>query len=425
MKQGTGIQKAVIIVLAVAVVVYLAVSAWRSFTNPFSTFLSYSYTVEDTVEATGIIVRAEVVLPAASGTVDILPAEGARVAKGETVALSYQSTDAITRKQELARLNLELEQMQHARETIGITGDSTNLTQQVLSAITELHTAVAGHSLTGIEDQSSRLKTLVAKQGYSGADAESATALNESIAQTQASIQALEKQSAQDTGKVTVSQAGIFSAHVDGWEELITPAMLDTMMPAALDKLVDQSPDVTEGSAVGKLITDITWYYVFTTDEETGGRLWEGASVSARFSRDWSGEITMKVERISDVEDGQVAIILSSNRYLSQTTLLRKQSVDLVFGSVTGVRVPKKALRMLQTTVKDEETGVETVQEQLGVYAVVGAQAEFKPVSVLREEGDYCLVQPENTGIADKKVLRAGDEIIVAAEDLYTGKVIQ
>ena len=59
MKQGTLNSKIVILALLAAVVVYLGVSAWQSFRDPFTTAATYSYTVDDSVEITGFLVREE------------------------------------------------------------------------------------------------------------------------------------------------------------------------------------------------------------------------------------------------------------------------------------------------------------------------------------------------------------------------------
>ena len=131
----------------------------------------------------------------------------------------------------------------------------------------------------------------------------------------------------------------------------------------------------------------------------------------------------MTVERIGDPADGQVVVVFSADKFLSDTTLLRRQTVELIFDSTTGVRVPKEALRVEQQTVTDEETGEESQVSVTGVYALVGEQAEFKPVTILAQGDNFAVV--EATDATDRKGLRAGDIVIVAAENLYDGKVIQ
>ena len=74
MKQGTLINRIVMLLLLAAVLVYLGVSAWRSFRDPYTLVLSYAYTVDDSLEATGFLVREERVLASPGGIVDLLPA---------------------------------------------------------------------------------------------------------------------------------------------------------------------------------------------------------------------------------------------------------------------------------------------------------------------------------------------------------------
>lgn len=175
---------------------------------------------------------------------------------------------------------------------------------------------------------------------------------------------------------------------------------------------------------MGKLVTDATWYFVCAMGEEEAGRLIEGRTVTVRFSRDWSGEVDMKVERVGETpENGRVAVVLSSDRYLSETTLLRKQTVELVFDSQTGIRVPTQSVRVEERTVTDPETEEEKQELVTGVYVLVGQQAEFKPVTILAQLEDFALVKSADSSDG-KKALRAGDEVILSSVELFDGKVI-
>ena len=87
MKQGTLNSKIVVLLLLAAVVLYLGVSAWQSFRDPFSTALTYSYTVDDSMEATGFLVRQEQVLTGTGGVVEVLPQEGEKVSRGGNLCI--------------------------------------------------------------------------------------------------------------------------------------------------------------------------------------------------------------------------------------------------------------------------------------------------------------------------------------------------
>ena len=88
MKQGTLITRIVMILLFIMVCVYMAAYAWRSLDQREYTVPTYSHTVDDAAEVTGILVRQEVVISGGGGAaiVDLVPDQGERVAAGQVVA---------------------------------------------------------------------------------------------------------------------------------------------------------------------------------------------------------------------------------------------------------------------------------------------------------------------------------------------------
>lgn len=425
MKQGTLVIRAAMVVLFLAVAAYFAGSALRELDQPMYTVATYSYTVSDYLEATGLLVREEEVLSGREGAiVDVLPEQGEKVGAGQAVAYLYQDESALERRGEIRALELEREQLVYALQNGDSGMDSAQLESDIFEAMTQLRSSAVRGDLTRLEDQSLSFKSLVLRQGYSvSGGAEAIQAMVESI---DAQRQALYAQSAQDTTPVYSAGSGIFSAEADGYEGVLTPGALEGLTPSGLEQLAGQRAAAPAG-AVGKLITSSEWYFAANLEEEAAGRLVEGSRVTVRFSRDWSGEVEMTVEQISEPEDGLCAVVLSSTRSLSETSLLRSQTVDIIFASTTGIRVPKRAVRTELRTETGED-GQEVTRQVTGVYTLTGAQAEFKEVEILADDGDYYLVAAD---ISDnpsdqelKSVLRAGDEVIISSEPLFDGKVI-
>ncbi|WP_294552933.1 HlyD family efflux transporter periplasmic adaptor subunit [uncultured Pseudoflavonifractor sp.] len=417
MKEGKIVNRVVMLVLLGAVLVYLFMYAWRSFTDRMVTMTCYTYTLDQVTEATGLLVRDEYVLPARSGLVEVLPAEGERVGVGQTLAYLYQDAAALERRQQLDALSQELEQIKYSLSHTDDMSDNAKLSEEILSQIASLRSSVAARDFTSLEDDTMELRALVYKRDYSSTG--DITDLQNAKAELESQIQALTTAAGQDTTSVVADRAGVFSSMVDGWESLITPAMLETLTPSQLTEL-EQSTVTPEDGTVGKLITSTKWYFACVLDEDDAGELAnlrdDKKKVTVRFSRDWSGEVDMTVERISDPENGKVVAVLSSKEFLSDTTLLRAQTVSLVYSSTTGIRIPKNAL-------------YQNGSGQWGVYAIVGAFAEFKPVEIVGDEEDYYLVNPVAVAPGDnneaKRSLRAGDEIILSGEELYDGKVVR
>ena len=417
MKQGTVFTRIAMLIILLALVGYLAVTAWRGLTDPFSTTLAYSYTEDDGAEVEGILVREEQVLPGQTGIVDLRVDEGERVGVGQAVAYLYQSEEAVARQQTIRALTLEAEQLRAAM-TLTDTGDAARLDETIIRQTVELRSAAAQKDFTALEDQVLDLKSTVLQRAYTYGQ-EGTGALQTRLTELRGEIDALRSQAERDTRAVTAPASGTFSALVDGYEGVVTPDSLADLTPASLAALLERE-EAEDPTALGKLITDPTWYFAALVPEEIAGRLLPGHQVTLRFSRDFSGDLSATVESVGEGE-GQVVVILSSQDGLARTTLLRRQTVELIFDSRTGLRVPKQAVHLTEETVTDPDTGEEETRTVYGVYAVVGARAEFKPVEILEDSGEFYLVTPV---ASDKTALRAGDEIVISARDLYDGKVV-
>ena len=420
MKQGNSLVTLVIVLLAVMLAAYLGVYAWDSFTDPFTTTLTYSYTANDSLEADGWVVREEQLLPAQSGILDITRAEGEEVGRGQTVALVHQNSQALDVQAQMEELAMEIELLDYAMNQTDDVVSAARLDESILQSLASLRFASASGSYRQLDDDVMELKSQVLKRSYTygeGLDSSQLSALRQSLIEE---YRALRTQSSSVTSRITAPAAGVFSSLADGYESLLTPQSILTMTPADLDALAGQQVTAPSGTA-GKLITSDRWYFAAAVSEEEALRLSKESSVTARFSGSFSQDVPMTLEQVGEAVDGRAVVVLSSNRYLSQITLLRGQTVELIFGSSSGLRIPKAALRMVTQESTDPETG-ETVQSTLvGVYTLVGGRAEFKPVEILTEESDFYVVSPATEGRA---VLRAGDEVIVRATGLYDGKLL-
>lgn len=409
MKQGALLNKILMFLFFAAILAYFAGAAWRGLRDPYPTVQAYNYAVDDTVETAGYLIRQEQTIYGSGSIVRLIPAEGEKMHAGATVAYLYADQLSLERSQRLEDLQAETAQLTQAIAAAGESGQEETSRERVMDAMVTLRASVADGNFTRLESQTSAFKSAVYQQAQRYGDA---GALSEALTAAQAEMESLRSQT-QDVGRVTVVESGVFSGQVDGYEPILTPDGLNDLTPSKLAALEDQAVPVGEES-LGKLITDTTWYFACTLSEENARRLTEGGKVTVRFSRDWAGDVDMTVERISAPEEGQMAVILSSHRFLSDVTLLRRQTVELVFEVRQGLRVPTAAVRM--------EEG------QSVVYVQVGVKAEKKPVSVLAQGEDFYLVEPvlsqDAAAKEEKLALRAGDAVIVASEEIWDGKIV-
>lgn len=427
MKQGALVNRIVMILFFLAILLYLGGAAWKGLRDPYPTVQAYGYELDDTVETTGWMVRAEQVLTGqAGGIVRITPVEGEKVAAGATVALLYADAEAMERSERLEMLRTEEAQLAQALATADddSAGQGDTSGQLVVDALVALRSAVEAGDFTRLESQTASFRSAVYQQARRNGDAD---ALSTALSTTRREIDSLRAQTVESVGRVTVTGSGIFSGQVDGYESVLTPDVVESLTPADLDAMEEKGQPVSAGS-LAKLITSSTWYFVCPLTGEEANRLTQGRTVTVRFSRDWAGEVDMKVEKIGADQQGRVAVVLSSNKFLSDTTLLRRQTVELVFARRTGIRVPTGALRVETVEQTDKETGEVRQVNMACVYVKVGVTAERKPVSILAQGEDFYLVEPllgeDATENQQRKVLRAGDEVILARGEIWDGKVL-
>ena len=417
MKEGTTVTKLVMLVLALCIGVYFSVYLFRGMTDPLTTAVAYAYTVNDSVEAEALLVRQEQVLPAGVGIADVLPAEGERVGAGQTVAVLYRDSAALERREQLEQLTLEAELLQYATTQSDPDAGVAQLEDDVVRAAVALRADSAAGEFNRLEEQVLALKRAVLKRDYTyggGVDTGRLTQLS-------AQLRALQDRSAQDTSRVYAKNEGVFSAQVDGYEGVIDPAQAGQLTPAGLDALLERGVHTDEG-ALGKIITANRWYLAANLPLRAAERLSVGSETVVRFTGDFSSDVPMRVESVSRAEGERCMVLFSADRYLAQTTLLRRQTVEVIFDSNQGLRVPKAAVHILTKTVTDKETGAEKKVSTTGVYAMVNGQAEFKTVKTMAEGSQFYVVQPLDEG---RRVLRPGDQVIVRARNLYDGKVVQ
>lgn len=420
MKESTLATKVMIGILCVGVLIYFGLYFLLGFRDEIATTIAYDYSVDVGKSANAIIVREETVLSSSGTYVDLVLSEGERTAAKSVVALIYSDPSALDTRQEIRSLEAEIEQLEYALSTGTQAVDSAKLDEQVVRSIVSLRSLAASGDLSSLEDSVLNLRTMVFQRDYTYGDTGAAEQLELLIEQKEARLATLERSLSQVSQSVRAPASGVFSGEADGYESLITPDMLSGLTLSQLSDLLEgTAPDAP--NAVGKVITDSTWYLAALFDGINDLGLTVGKSYTISFSHDYYGSIQMKLERI-ETQDGQTMAIFSCRTKLADTTLLRIQTVDIVVEQLTGIRIPRKALRVETRSVTDEN-GKTSQVNTYGVYTVVGTQAEWQTVNVLYTGDTYYLVEPVNESASGR--LRAGDTVILSSTGLYDGKVIQ
>lgn len=399
--RSTPIFKILSLAVLVAVVTLLGIEGYRYFHRSVSVSVAYTGQVTDSLSVTGWVVRQETPLPDTSGTLLRQVQEGEKVHAGQTVAMAYASKSALEVVSQLEDTELKLQQLQFARSSFLDSDAALKVDSDISDSILRLHIATADGDYATATQEMSAMKTAVLKRSYSY---ESLEQIDQAIAQTRSDISSLQNQLS-GAASVKTAVAGVYSGSTDGSEEALTPDFLTDVTPARLDAL-------STGSAVksaGKIITDNTWYFAANIPAQQARELQVGQEVTLRLSKGLQQDTPAYVQSISAEEDGQVAVVLSCTRYISQVTLLRHQQGEILLREYKGLRVPSAALRM------DEEGSLQ-------LFCRLGAYVCSKPVDLVYRGDGFCLVRSAQ-GAADERILRQGDLVISTARALTDGMI--
>ena len=408
MKNSSIATKLVTVFIAVAVLAYFGVQAWRYFTDPGQAAAVYVYRAEHTLALNGYVVRDESVVDCSERLVELTRDEGERVARGKPLAVAYQSAQALESARELTAMEGQLEQLRYAQSAARDTEAALRLDTEIEEDIIALHTALAAMDYVALDARASALRTVVLRREFAyrgNAD------LSGRIETLEGRIAAASAALGGSSQVIEAPFAGTYSAVADGYETVLTPKALETMTPAIFDRLAPERVS----STVGKLIRGSRWYYAAALDEADAAQLREGKTYQLALAG-VGDPLPVTVLSVSGAQEGRCLAVFCGDEYLSRVTMLREQSAELILESYSGLRVPKNALRI-------GEDG------RLGVYCRVGLIAYFKPVELVYQGEDYCLVCPGDVEAARESdvvlyTLRAGDEVLIAAGGLHNGKVV-
>lgn len=408
MKSTSLSTKFITALLLLAVIAYFGVQGYRYVTDPETTAIVYRYRSEQAIAVRGYVVREEQVVDCAETLLELTHAEGERIGAGDTIATVYRSAEALRATQKLEALRAQKEQLEYARSAANDTETALKLDSEIRDQILSVRAAYEAGSFSALDALSDRLKTTVLKREYAYNGSEELGARLEEL-----NAQIREASAASGgTTRVTASVSGTYSAVADGYEGVLTPESLADMTPSGLAAVSPQSVS----STVGKIVSGSKWYFAASVSEADAAKLRTGQRLTLRMASGVDFDLPVTLTRVSEAENGNCLVVTESDKYLAYVTLLREQNAEIVIDEYEGLRIPKNALRVNGDGVS-------------GVYCLIGRTAYFKPVNIIYQGGEYCLVEPGRIEAATESqksllTLRTNDEVIISAGELYNGKVV-
>lgn len=390
--------------LCLFAIVFVGHQIYSSTYKPITTVTAEYYEDVDGLTVTGVIIREEKhVLGESGGALHFVTQDGSRVAKGGVIADIYQSADASVTVSKIAELQKSIDDIEEMQSYNDVQAADLSLANtKVKNALNSLVRGAAnGNFATAGEDSGTLLNAINRRQLITGEQSD----FSAQLAALSEQLTALKSALPAAIGNIKAENSGYFVSSSDGYETVlsgletadITPEFLDTMSPG----------EVPQG-AIGKIVSDYEWYIAAKVDINESLKYKEGDTLVARTMLKSTPELSVKVERINISEESDNAVIvLSCQQMNSELATMRTGVMTLVSKTYTGLKIPRKSLRVL-----DGKTGV---------YVLSGITLKFVEVEVIFSGDDYIICSQEKS---NESVLRLYDEVVLKGKRLYDGKIV-
>lgn len=398
-------------VLGLFFIFYVSYNVYLMAFEKVETVTATEKTVNNSITTKGFFIREEKYINnSATGTVIPVAKDGKKVSQGNTVAVAFSNDEDAAAYTRIQTLNSELESyLKLDALSPSAAVDTKGLDSSIDDAISGLVDTIATGELDELGDEFVSMRdSITKKQIMLGADYD-----------FQGIIEGLHSELDMLTAKniktnvIKADGSGYYISKVDGYENVIDYKAVESIKPEQVESLFNAQPAAVPNNVMGKLVTSFNWYIVTKLDIKDISNLQPGNFVTVDFPYSSTSALKARVVSINVSGANTAAVVLSCNIMDEELANMRSEDIEIIFSSVTGYRVPTKAVR--------EVDGVK------GVYILRSNYITFRKINILWSSEEYVVtgdVKDSNDVVIQDDEIKLYDEIIVKGKDLYDGKAI-
>ena len=405
-KKKSGLYRLITTLLALAVIAYVGYQFYRSIFGAIKTELAVTHSVYESIDADGLVFRAETIIPPVSGGYPYYVVEnGTRVAKDGVIAAIYRSANDGLLEEQMNDIDDRIAALKSVQsDTSGhISLDVVNT--QIVEAINSLVADTADGKPEASADYKNRLLSLLSKkQIIMGNKVD----FSDTISRLEREKKELKSRYHSATSKIKAPVSGYFADKSDGFEKML--AAVDPLKVTVADVESYCSMDTPEPiPSAGKVVNGYEWYLACVVSDNYYNALSVGTSLSVRMSFVTDDPIPVTVAACTKDNSGKMAVVFRCAYMSKALSTIRRETVQIQLVKHTGLRVPKRAI-------------IITEDMQAGVYIRSGNVVAFRKIKQeYSEPADYVICEEIN----ESDYLHLYDDIVVEGRGLYDGKIIR
>ncbi len=372
--------------------------------NPVTTDTVYPHLAYSGYETKGFIIRNEMVVPyAESGVLSYEVSNGGRVAKGGTIACSYQNSSEAEIQLEIEEIEEKIATLQQIQVYNDINvADLNSVNSSIKNAIFQVIDSSQGGKVVKTKGSDVLLESISRRQIITGETKD----FNILINSLKAQLESKKASAVAPTEVLSSPQSGYVIYSVDGYENVFNYNDLEQI---TTEQLTEIKPNKVSDDAVCKIVSDYEWYIAAVMPFNEALNIKQGTKLTLKTKLPSTPQLTVNVKSINKQSvSSNAVVVFSCDTMNTELAELRNFDITVVFEEYSGLKVDRRAVRV--------------VDGKKGVYVLTATQVKFVPIEILWNGENYCIVKQE---ASDKKVLRIYDEIVVKGKNLYDGKIIE
>lgn len=435
---GKMLKRIGIVAVALLLLVYIGFQIYSTTYSQIKTETASFVEVNETVSATGFVVREETVLSSdASGVLTYLLEDGDKVSKDGKVAEIYSSASDVSTQKSIESLQAEKDRLQQLARASEAFTSPDSLDKQILQSLKNMQVAVNRQDYSKLDSHRDQLLYQLNERQIVTKKVENFDSRLQSLQQQ---IEELKAKHSESIGSVTSPLAGYFVSDLDGYENALSYQEVDQLTPEQIKACLESKPAEKQQGSMGKVVSGLNWYMVCTLSAEDAGKLRpgkKGITINMPFASTESVPVTVVAVNQAD-RQSEAAVVLRCDYMSSDLANIRTEAIQINTDQHEGIRISKKAVHMdTVSRVKTDEDGNQVLDENgqkvmeekevQGVYVLYGGELVFKEIVQVYSSENYviCNPSPEEDALFSGKTVQLYDEVVIEGTDLQDGKVVR
>ena len=327
----------IISILLVAMIVFIIYKIIIFIQNPTDTFTVEQGKIYQEERAIGYIIREESIVKGSNykNGMEQKKSEGEKVAKGDAIFRYYSNgEEALTKK--IQELDVKIDEAMEKEDGGNLPGDIKTIEKQIQDKLSSIQRV---NDMQIIREAKKEIANNITKKARIAGELSSAGSYLKKLIDER---QKYENELNEGAEELVAPISGIVSYKVDGYEDVLTPKDFSKLNSEFLENLeIKTGQVIADNKESAKIINNFECYIacILTSDQAKNAK--EDDEVKLRLPN--GQEISAEVEYISKEEE-KVVLVFKIDKQVSELTSYRKMSIDIIWWSDSGRKIPNDAI---------------------------------------------------------------------------------